>query len=163
MQNVIVNCGVCPPKGIDFFKRQNDCGASDGHQEHFSYQDKLSRYRSHFNIRCERVVSLSLTAFLPVQCHFVIFTEQQWHWLGDPIQSIRPIKKKGNSTVLSMISYCLTISSLSTPIALLYNRTGKINGNFSSWTHHCTALSCRNALTFQNYTNINAIKFYYQI
>lgn len=48
-------------------------------------------------------------------------------------------------------------------VARLYNGALKIHGNLPLWTHHCAALSHCNAMTFQNYINIHATKFYYQI
>lgn len=73
-----------------------------------------------------------------------------------------------HAIILSTISYCLPIWSLTTkeiiePIARLYNRAYKIHSNLPPWTHHCAALSHSNALTFQNYTIHLAIKSYFQI
>ena len=73
-----------------------------------------------------------------------------------------------HSIILSNLSYCLPIWSLTTketldPLARLYNRAYKIHGRLSTWTHHCTSLARSNALTFQNYTNLLAIKLFYQL
>ena len=73
-----------------------------------------------------------------------------------------------NAIILSKLSYCLPVWSLTTkeilhPLERLYNRTFKIHARLSNWTHHCTALSHSNALTFTNYSKLQAIKFFYQI
>ena len=73
-----------------------------------------------------------------------------------------------HSIILSKLSYCLPIWSLTTkeilnPIERLYNRTYKIHGKLSNWTHHCTALDHSDALTFKNYSKLQAIKLFYKI
>lgn len=73
-----------------------------------------------------------------------------------------------HAIILSKLSYCLPIWSLTTkeitePLTRLYNRAFKIHSKLPNWTHHCTALSHANALTFQSYTNLLAIKIYFQI
>lgn len=73
-----------------------------------------------------------------------------------------------HSIILSKLSYCIPIWSLTTketlePLARLYNRAYKIHGRFPNWTHHCIALTHSNALTFQNYINSLTIKLFYQL
>lgn len=73
-----------------------------------------------------------------------------------------------HAIILSTISYCLPIWSLTTkeaiePIARLYHRAYKIHLKLPFWTHHCLALSSANALNFQNYTAFLAIKLYFQL
>lgn len=73
-----------------------------------------------------------------------------------------------HSIILSKISYCLPVWSLTTkeiiePLTRLYNRAYKIHGNLPPRTHHFAALSHYNDLTFQNYTNDIAIELYFSI
>ena len=49
------------------------------------------------------------------------------------------------------------------PIERLYNRTYKIHNRLPNWTHHCTALTHSNALTFTNYTRLQSLKLFHQI
>lgn len=73
-----------------------------------------------------------------------------------------------HAIILSTLLYCLTVWSLTTnetlePIARLYNRAYRIHNRLPGWTHHCSALSLSNALTFRNYTISHGIKMYFQI
>lgn len=73
-----------------------------------------------------------------------------------------------HAIIMSNLSYCLPIWSLTTkeildPLVRQYNRAYKIHGKLPIWTHHCTSLTYSNALTFQNYTNLLALKLFYQL
>ena len=69
---------------------------------------------------------------------------------------------------MSTLSYCLPVWLLTTneilePVIRLYNKAYKLHVRLAGWTHHCTALSLCNALTFENYKLSLGIKLYYQI
>lgn len=73
-----------------------------------------------------------------------------------------------HAIILSTLSYCLPVWSLTTneiiePVIRIYNRAHKIHVRLPGWTHHCTALSLCNALTFQNYKISHGINLFYQI
>ena len=73
-----------------------------------------------------------------------------------------------NAIILSILSYCLPLWSLTSqttlnPVIQLYNRAYKIHANLHLHSHHCNALQESNALHFENYCKLLAMKTYFQI
>ena len=70
-----------------------------------------------------------------------------------------------NAIILSTLSYCLPLWSLTSqttlnPVIQLYNRAYKIHANLHLRSHHCNALQESNALHFENYCKLLAIKLF---
>ena len=73
-----------------------------------------------------------------------------------------------NAVILSTLSYCLPLWSLTSqttlnPVIQLYNRAYTIHANRHLRSHHCNALQESNALHFENYCKLLAMKTYFQI